>query len=217
MRVVATVLLFAVTAAVAAVAGSASEHAFRGTIEPLSPSLRATMTGRSWRPGCPVSLSELRLVRVNHWGFDGRVRTGRVIVNRDVARSMLAILARLYRDRVAIRRMVPVDAYGASDYRSIEADNTSAFNCRYVDGTTRWSNHAYGRAIDINPIENPYVGSNGTTSHPASVPYLDRSDVRKGMAVEGGALVAAFDRAGWGWGGRWSGAKDYQHFSADGR
>ena len=91
------------------------------------------------------------------------------------------------------------------------------FNCRYVDGTTRWSNHAYGRAIDINPIENPYVGSSGSTSHPASVPYLDRSRVRKGMAVEGGALVAAFDVSGWGWGGRWSGAKDYQHFSADGR
>ncbi len=102
------------------------------------------------------------------------------------------------------------------DYRSIEADNTSAFNCRYVDGTTRWSNHAYGRAIDVNPIENPYVTSSGTTSHRASAPYLRRSPVRRGMAVEGGPLVAAFAAAGWGWGGRWSGAKDYQHFSADG-
>jgi len=175
------------------------------------------MTGRSWHAGCPVSLSDLRLVRARYWGFDGGPHTGRVIVNRDVAASMLAVLARLYRDHVAIRRMVPVDVYGASDYRSIEADNTSAFNCRYVDGTTRWSNHAYGRAIDVNPIENPYVGSSGTTSHPASIPYLDRSRERKGMAVEGGALVAAFDAAGWGWGGRWSGARDYQHFSADGR
>ena len=81
---------------------------------------------------------------------------------------MLAVLRRLYADGFPIRRMVPVDAYGGSDFRSIEADNTSAFNCRFVDGTTRYSEHAYGRAIDVNPIENPYVTRAGTTSHPAS-------------------------------------------------
>jgi hypothetical protein len=111
--------------------------------------------------------------------------------------------------------MVPIEAYGGSDFRSIEADNTSAFNCRSATGSSRWSEHAYGRAIDVNPIENPYV-EGGRTSHEASVPYLDRSRPRRGMAVEGGALVRAFDRVGWGWGGRWSGAKDYQHFSASG-
>ena len=112
--------------------------------------------------------------------------------------------------------MTPVDAYGGSDFRSIEADNTSAFNCRYVEGTTRWSEHAYGRAIDVNPIENPYV-SRGRTSHPASVSYVDRSPRRPGMAYEGGLLVRAFDAIGWGWGGRWTSIKDYQHFSASGR
>ena len=89
--------------------------------------------------------------------------------------------------------MTPVDAYGGSDFRSIEADNTSAFNCRFVDGTTRYSEHAYGRAIDINPIENPYVTSAGTTSHPASRPYVRRTPFRPGMAAEGHALVRAFD------------------------
>ena len=79
--------------------------------------------------------------------------------------------------------MVPVDAYGGSDFRSIEADNTSAFNCRFVDGTTRYSEHAYGRAIDVNPIENPYVTSAGATSHRASRPYLQRAPFRPGMAV----------------------------------
>ena len=79
---------------------------------------------------------------------------------------MLGVLRRLYADGFPIRRMVPIDAYGGSDFRSIEADNTSAFNCRFVDGTTRYSEHAYGRAIDVNPIENPYVTSSGTTSHP---------------------------------------------------
>jgi hypothetical protein len=109
-----------------------------------------------------------------------------------------------------------IDAYGGSDFRSIEADNTSAFNCRYVEGTTRWSNHAYGTAIDVNPIENPWV-SGGITSHAASARYVERTKRRPGMAYDGGALVRAFGRVGWGWGGHWTGVKDYQHFSANGR
>ena len=190
---------------------------FRGTVTQLPASLRETMTGLSWRRGCPVGLDDLRLVRARHWGFDGRVRTGRLVVHRDVARDVLRVLRALYAARFPIRRMVPVDAYGASDFRSIEADNTSAFNCRYVDGTTRWSEHSYGRAIDLNPIENPYVTSRGTTSHRASVRYLRRSPYRPGMAVEGGLAVRAFAEVGWGWGGRWSGDRDYQHFSVSGR
>ena len=190
---------------------------FRGSAAPLPASLRATMTGLSWHRGCPVALDDLRLVRARHWGFDARVHTGRLVVNRDVARPVLGVLRRLYSARFPIRRMVPVDAYGASDFRSIEADNTSAFNCRHVEGTTRWSEHSYGRAIDLNPIENPYVTAVGTTSHPASRPYLRRAPYRPGMAVEGGAAVRAFEAVGWGWGGRWSGDRDYQHFSASGR
>ncbi len=174
------------------------------------------MTGVSWRPGCPVALRDLRLLTLSHWGFDGRARTGRLIVHRDVATELVAVFHELYAGRFPIRRMVPIDAYGASDFRSIEADNTSAFNCRYVDGTTRWSEHAYGRAIDVNPIENPYV-SGGRTSHRASRAYIDRVPSRRGMAYEGGSLVRAFDRIGWGWGGRWTSVKDYQHFSASGR
>jgi D-alanyl-D-alanine carboxypeptidase-like protein len=200
-------------------AGSSSARttAFRGSVVEIPASLRGTMTGVSWRPGCPVPLSDLRLVSARHWGFDGRVHRGRIVVHRDVAEKVLAVFRRLYGARFPIRRMIPVDAYGASDFRSIEADNTSAFNCRTVDGTSRWSEHAYGRAIDLNPIENPYVGSSGTTSHRASTPYLRRSPYRPGMAVESGTVVRAFDAIGWGWGGRWSGPKDYQHFSASGR
>jgi hypothetical protein len=174
------------------------------------------MTGISWRPGCPVALRDLRLVVARHWSFEGKARTGRLVVHRDVAGPVLTVLRQLYEAGFPIRRMRLVDAYGGSDFRSIEADNTSAFNCRRVEGTDRWSEHAYGRAIDVNPIENPYV-SGGGTSHRASVPYLDRSRSRPGMAVEGGVLVRAFDAIGWGWGGRWSGVRDYQHFSASGR
>lgn len=201
------------------VAGSASSEpppAFRGSIERIDDRVAKRMTGVSWRPGCPVHLRDLRLLRLSYWGFDGRARTGALIVHRDADRELVQVFRDLYAARFPIRRMVPVDAYGGSDFRSIEADNTSAFNCRHVEGTTRWSNHAYGTAIDVNPIENPYV-SGGRTSHAASRPYLDRARRRPGMAFEGGALVRAFDRIGWGWGGRWESVKDYQHFSANGR
>ena len=174
------------------------------------------MTPSAWRPGCPVGPASLRVVRVTHWDFAGRVRIGRLVVHRDVANQVVAIMRQLHAARYPIRWMVPIERFGGSDFRSIEADNTSAFNCRYVDGTRRWSEHAYGRAIDINPIENPYV-SGGTTSHRASVPYLRRSPRRPGMIVSGDAVTRAFAGQGWGWGGRWSGAKDYQHFSASGR
>ena len=217
------VTLLCVAAALAVVAAakpsdtaSRGSSDFRGTIERIDSAQAKRMSGVSWRPGCPVALRDLRLLRLLYWGFDGRARTGRLIVHRDVAPELVGVFRELYRARFPIRRMVPVDAYGASDFRSIEADNTSAFNCRYVEGTSRWSNHAYGTAIDVNPIENPYV-SGGRTSHPASRPYLDRARRRPGMAFEGGALVRAFDRIGWGWGGRWTSVQDYQHFSASGR
>ena len=214
----AVLVVAAVVALAACIATPASpgDAAFRGQVRPIDAALAKRMTGVSWRVGCPVPLRDLRLLALSYWGFDGRVHSGRLVAHRDVAQQLVGVFRRLYAAGFPIRRMVLVDAYGGSDFRSIEADNTSAFNCRYVDGTTRWSEHAYGRAIDVNPIENPYV-SGGTTSHRASRLYLDRSRRRPGMAYEGGALVRAFDRAGWGWGGRWSGAKDYQHFSASGR
>jgi hypothetical protein len=192
------------------------QKVFRGSVSRIEGKLAATMTGLSWRPGCPVHLRDLRVLHLSHYGFDGKTRVGRLIVHANVASEMVDVFRTLYRARFPIRRLVPVDAYGASDFRSIEADNTSAFNCRYVEGTTRWSEHAYGRAIDVNPIENPYV-SGGRTAHRASVPYVDRSRRRPGMAYEGGVLVRAFDAVGWGWGGRWTSVKDYQHFSASGR
>ncbi len=189
---------------------------FRGSISQIDAAQAKRMTGVSWRKGCPVSLRDLRSLTMTHWGFDGRVRTGRLIVDRDVASDLVGVFRKLYDARFPIRRMVPVDAYGGSDFRSLEADNTSAFNCRYVEGTSRWSEHAFGRAIDVNPIENPYL-SGGRTSHSASAPYVDRSQRRPGMAYEGGVLVRALDAIGWGWGGRWTAVKDYQHFSASGR
>jgi hypothetical protein len=188
---------------------------FHAKVQPIPATVRAQMTGVSWRPGCPVPLADLRLLTLTYRGFDSHAHTGQLVANKDAAAALVSTFRRLYTAGFPIRRMRLVDAYGGDDYRSIEADNTSAFNCRAATGSTHWSQHAYGRAIDVNPIENPYV-SGGTTSHPASGPYLDRTRHRPGMAYEGGVLVEAFRSAGWGWGGTWTGIKDYQHFSATG-
>jgi hypothetical protein len=190
---------------------------FHARIQPIPPAMRAQMTGVSWHEGCPVGLGDLRLITLTYRGFDGRPHTGRLVANRTAAPTLVAVFRRLYAVGFPIRRMEPVDRYGGDDFRSIEADNTSAFNCRAATGSSRWSNHAYGLAIDVNPIENPYV-SGGRSSHPASAPYLNRLRRRPGTAFEGGVLVEAFRAAGWGWGGSWSGGvRDYQHFSSNGR
>jgi D-alanyl-D-alanine carboxypeptidase-like protein len=198
---------------------SQAERQFTFTAARLGPTTRRRVTGSSWRPGCPVGLDDLRLLRIGYRGFDGRDHVGRMIVAASSVPAMRRAFGTLFRARFPIRRMRLVDDYGASDFRSIEADNTSAFNCRPATGSTRFSEHAFGRAVDVNPIENPYVYTSGTTTHAASRPFLDRSNHRRGMAFPGGVLVRAFARAGWQWGGDWRppSATDYQHFSSTGR
>jgi hypothetical protein len=171
----------------------------------------------SWRPGCPVGPAELRRLRLSYWAFDRRAHIGTLVVHADVAGDVRRVFAHLYSARFPIRRMRVVDMYRGSDRRSMAADNTSAFNCRYASapGSRRWSAHAYGKAIDVNPVENPYI-SGGRVSPPAGAAFRHRSRVRPGMAVPSGVLVRAFDSVGWSWGGRWSGTPDYQHFSVTG-
>lgn len=219
MRLPTTILVSALALLLLPGAGTAAPAPkpppFTATVRPLSATERAAMTPSAWRRGCPVALARLRHVSLSHIGFGGRARRGVLVVNASVAGEVVGVFRDLYRARFPIRKMRPIEVYDGDDFASIEADNTSAFNCRAATGSSRWSQHAYGLAIDVNPIENPYV-SGGRTSHPASVPYLDRRRVRKGMAVDGGVLVRAFESRGWQWGGRWSGTPDYQHFSASG-
>jgi hypothetical protein len=191
---------------------------YHAQVAQLSAAQRRAMTPSVWRPGCPVALSDLRRVTLTYVGFDGHAHRGALVVNRTVAAPVARAFGELYAARFPISRMRPIEAYRGSDFDSIEADNTSAFNCRSATGSTHWSEHAYGRAIDLDPIENPYV-SGGRTSHPASRWYVNRalSGKAPGVISEGGVVTRAFARIGWGWGGRWQGARDYQHFSASGR
>jgi hypothetical protein len=170
----------------------------------------------TYRAGCPVGPDQLRMLHMSYWGFDGEPHVGAMIVNATVTQSVLTVFERLYAARFPIRRMVPVDAYSGSDPASMDADNTSGFNCRnaVASGPPHWSAHAYGQAIDVNTIENPYV-QGGVASPAAGAAFVDRTEHRPGMAYYGGVLVDAFAAVGWQWGGRWS-DPDYQHFSATG-
>lgn len=192
--------------------GSIRAPAFAFSARPLSRPEQQRMVGVTWRPGCPVPLRDLRRVTMSHWGFDGKVRSGTLVVHARAVPATRAAFRALFAQRFPIRAMVPIEAYRGDDFVSIEADNTSAFNCRPATGSRHWSRHAYGLAVDINPLENPYV-VRGRTSHAGSVRYLDRRRYRTGMLLAGSPAVRAFDRAGWAWGGRWRSPKDYQHFA----
>lgn len=218
-----TILTLVLSAALAASWGSGADDrggeapGFQGRAGRIDDATRERMTGVSWHPGCPVGFADLRLLTVSHWGFDGDVHRGRLVVSRDDAVGMLQVMRTLFRLRYPIRQMRLVDTYGADDHRSMDADNTSAFNCRFVAGSPGvWSEHAYGRAIDLNPIENPYVTDSGYVSPPAGGPFANRSRHAKGVIHSGGPVVKAFAAIGWKWGGNWSWPKDYQHFSATG-
>lgn len=173
--------------------------------------------GGSWRPGCPVAPTQLRQIRLAYIGFDGERHLGTLVVNSAVVPVVVRVFARLYAERFPILKMVPIAAYDGNDDRSMAADNTSGFNCRLAvaAGAKHWSMHAFGEAIDVNPVQNPY-DFDGSVLPAAGERFADRADVRPGMAVPGGELVDAFTAVGWGWGGNWVGYPDYQHFSING-
>ena len=174
--------------------------------------------GKSWHSGCPVGPASLRALHLTFWGFDRASHTGLLVVNARVVPAVVEAFRRMYDGRFPIRQMVPTSAYGGDDNKSMAADNTSAFNCRYAvsNGPKTWSMHAFGEAIDINTVENPYT-LDGTVRPPSGKPYTRRSDVRPGMIVPGSLPVRAFSAVGWGWGGNWSSSPDYQHFSSNGK
>lgn len=228
----ASALTNAAALVLAAVASLTGAHASTPRLEPAHASagsgyhfdshgisrVTAAQLGKSWRPGCPVPPRDLRAVKIDFYGFDGLRHTGVLIVNAAAVPAIRSAFASIVRSRFPIRQIEPVSRYGGSDNRSMNHDNTSAFNCRYAvaNGPKTWSEHAYGEAVDIDPRENPYT-LNGRIYPPSGAAYTDRSHHRRGMIFDHGRAVRAFDAVGWGWGGRWSSSPDYQHFSVNGR
>lgn len=189
------------------------------TNSPMMPAYTAVISAAddlssSWRTGCPVAPADLRVVTVSLVDFAGRPGTGRIVVAASVADQTAAVFGTLYAMRYPIARMEPVEAFGGSDDASMAADNTSAFNCRATTGGTGFSEHSYGTAIDLNPVENPYV--KGSTVLPeAGRAFVERKPA-PGVIVAGDAVVQAFADQGFSWGGDWNSLKDYQHFSISG-
>jgi hypothetical protein len=209
--------LLALPAAVLALAS------FQTSSAPLSAPVRTELrTGGFWHQGCPVALSDLRVLTVSHWGFDGRAHTGRLIVNTRATQPLARVFRQLYGLHFPIRHLSVASVYGPSRDRPRDGDVSGSFECRQAvpspctggTGTGTWSMHAYGLAVDLNPVENPYVGC-GQSRDPAAKKYRDRSLHRRGMITR--RVVTAFRSVGWGWGGAWAGnTKDYMHFSSTG-
>jgi hypothetical protein len=185
---------------------------FRAEIRAIPDDVRARIEGRSWQPTeprCPP-LDALAYVTLDHVTFDGGVARGELIVAAAVAPRAVELFRRLFALGFPIRQMKLVDDYGANDDASMSADNASAFNFRMIAGTQLLSQHALGRAIDINPVENPWRKPDRIV--PAEgIPYADRTNVRPGMIVRPGPVVALFDEQGWEWGGDWRHAFDDHH------
>src|SRR3954471_20809547 len=172
--------------------------------------------GATWRPECPVGPELLRRVEVNYVGFDGQTHRGELVVHQDVVADVIAVFAQLHLMHYPIAKMRTVADYpGAEDELSMEDNNTSAFNCRLLPSGNDWALHAYGRAVDVNPLINPYIDSDGNIEPKTAGPYLDRNRTDPGMLHAGDAAVRAFIDRGWRWGGNWRSPKDYQHFEQD--
>lgn len=185
---------------------------FEGGIELVD----AKRLSHSWTDGCPVPPGELRLVKVTHRGFDGAVHRGELIVHHTHADEVLSVFRSLFSAGFPIEEMRPVGDFDESRLGSPGQNNTSGFNCRFIEGTTTWSEHAKGLAIDLNPQQNPFI--DGTVIDPPEAErYVDRTLKDPGMIQPDDLVIRAFESIGWLWGGDWTSKKDYHHFSATGR
>lgn len=206
--------LLGLTAVLLGLVVSPAGAARPGSATPLPQDVAAKLrAGGYWHKGCPVGLSRLRLLTVAYRGFDGRSKTGGLVVNAAAVGPLGRAFDRLYRLHFPIRRVSPLP---------LDGDVTASFSCRQAvpspcvggSGTGTWSMHAFGLAVDVNPRENPYVGC-GQSRDPATRRYFDRSIHRRGMVTR--RAIGAFRASGWGWGGSWTGdTKDYMHFSSTG-
>jgi len=187
---------------------------FKATV--VDPAPEQVIVRSTWQVGCPVEKDDLAWIRMTYWGFDDARHSGELLVNRSVADDLIDVFRRLYRLRF------PIESMGIATLSDLDApptgdgNVTGSFACRPVRGGTEYSQHAFGLALDLNPFQNPYRRGDLVLPELASA-YLDRGWQRPGMITPRGPAVRAFASIGWGWGGGWSGLKDYQHFSSNDR
>ncbi|HUG32545.1 MAG TPA: M15 family metallopeptidase [Acidimicrobiia bacterium] len=190
-----------------------SSSQFESTIEAIPP---AVLARSSWQEGCPVVSEDLRYLTMSHYGFDGELHTGEMIVNAAVAEDVAEVFARLHEARYPIEQMRVIRADEVDDQPTGDWNETTSFVCRPAVGSENWSQHAFGLAIDVNPFHNPYQRGDLVIPELASA-YTDRDQMRPGMIFGGDVVVEAFADIGWTWGGDWSTLKDWMHFSLTGR
>ena len=190
----------------------AAPSSFHGTQGPVPEALVARMRQHSWRPGCPTPIADLAYVRLSHYGYDGAVHEGELVVHKELANEVLAIFKALFERRFPVEKMKVIDDYQGDDDASMADNNTTGFNCRFVAGKPGvFSKHSSGHAVDINPRTNPMV-MDGVVLPPAGLEFVDRGNRAPGILRAGEWAVREFTRRGWVWGGTWASMKDYQHF-----
>lgn len=172
--------------------------------------IKSKMIGLSMPKSEPISFDSLSYLKLSYYGFDGNTHVGEMVVNKDIAPDVVDAFKEVYYKKYPIEKIRLIDEYNADDEPSMADNNTSSFAYRKIKGTNVISNHGKGLAIDINPLQNPHVVGN-TASPKEGADYIDRSNIRKGMIMEGDDLYNSFTRRGFSWGGHWKNP-DYQHF-----
>lgn len=186
------------------------------TVCEIDSTLFSRIYGLSFAEECTTPRDDLRYIRILHHDGNSNIRIGEMICHKTIAADLIEIFRSLYEARYPIERMVLIDDYGADDQRSMTANNSSAFNFRFISGTRKLSNHSRGLAVDINPLYNPYVRKKpgGRISvEPASARrFADRSAGFPFKITRGDICYNEFIKHGFTWGGDWKNSKDYQHF-----
>jgi hypothetical protein len=152
-------------------------------------------------------LNQLKLLDVEYFSFDNKLHRGQILINKKVTKDIKDIFQFIKTSKFPVEKIIPIVKYNWSDETSMLDNNTSAFNYRLVDGNKVLSLHAYGLAIDINPIQNPFI-KNGIRT-PATAKYDEKA---VGTITRNSDLVKEFKKRGWMWGGLWLSGRDYQHF-----
>ena len=181
-------------------------------VRTISDAQRAKMIDVTWRKGCPVGIDRLREVHVTYRNPSGQSAQGILIVHEAVAEETKTIFKKLFEHAFVFHEIQPASAHAGYDNHLMETNTTSAFNCRRVTGGKSFSKHSYGKAIDINPLWNPYVKGKKVLP-PAGTPFAkNRRKLKQGGILHPKSLpVQLFKQAGWTWGGDWKSLKDYQH------